>query len=683
MELLITEKKELSPTLCLNMIVKNESKIITRLFDSVISIIDCYCICDTGSTDNTCDIITNYFKDKNIPGKIIKEPFKNFEYNRNFSLTNCLGMSDYILFLDADMILNIKNFNKKDLVNADHFSILQGNDNFYYQNLRIIKNNGLYFYIGVTHEYINTPANSKNGLINKNELFITDYGDGGSKNDKAERDIRLLTEGIINEPHNSMRYLFYLANTYKDCGQNENAIETYKKRIQLGGWIEEIWYSLYSIGLCYKRMDKNSDAIFYWLEAYDKHPNRIENIYEITDYYRCKGQYKVALAFYNMAIKTLENNILNNIDKDSFLFLVNEIYTFKMFYEYILIAYYNGIINVNDIIIKFLNNCNLSHMKDNFIVNMKFYKDILVPQKVLDHSFSITKEINGNNIPLYSSSTSIIHAPNNNNEYYLNYRLVNYIIQKDTGRYLNCEKQVITYNKFCHLDNDFNPIVSTTDSITERIFESKETTRQYIGVEDLKIYFDKYSNSIKFIGTGFHQNNFIGVVSGNYNINDKYIESNDIKSSFTNNICEKNWVFFDYKNSTHVIYKWHPLEICKINENDNTLQLIESKNIMPLLFQHIRGSTCGFKFNDELWFICHLVSYENPRCYYHIFVVFDLDMNLKKYSAPFCFEGQPIEYCVGLIVENDRVIISYSVWDNKTKIAIYDKKYIDNKISYS
>ena len=54
------------PTLCLNMIVKNESKIITRLFDSVISIIDCYCICDTGSTDNTIELIKNYFLEKNI-----------------------------------------------------------------------------------------------------------------------------------------------------------------------------------------------------------------------------------------------------------------------------------------------------------------------------------------------------------------------------------------------------------------------------------------------------------------------------------------------------------------------------------------------------------------------------------------------------------------------------------------
>ena len=69
MELTITEKKT-DITICLNMIVKNESKIITRLFDSVLPIIDCYCICDTGSTDNTKEMITNYFKEKNIPEKL-------------------------------------------------------------------------------------------------------------------------------------------------------------------------------------------------------------------------------------------------------------------------------------------------------------------------------------------------------------------------------------------------------------------------------------------------------------------------------------------------------------------------------------------------------------------------------------------------------------------------------------
>jgi glycosyltransferase involved in cell wall biosynthesis len=108
-------KEKNVPTLCLNMIVKNESKIILRLLESVLPIIDCYCICDTGSSDDTIEKVEYYFKSKNIPGKIISESFKDFAYNRNFALHACQGMSDYVILLDADMVLKINNFNKEEL----------------------------------------------------------------------------------------------------------------------------------------------------------------------------------------------------------------------------------------------------------------------------------------------------------------------------------------------------------------------------------------------------------------------------------------------------------------------------------------------------------------------------------------------------------------------------------------
>jgi len=81
-----------------------------------------------------------------------------------------------------------------------------------------------------------------------------------------------------------------------------------------------------------------------------------------------------------------------------------------------------------------------------------------------------------------------------------------------------------------------------------------------------------------------------------------------------------------------------------------------------------------------VWFIVHLVSYEKPRYYYHMLVVFDDQLNLLRYSAPFKFEGECIEYCIGLIVEEDRVIIPYSTMDRTTKLGIYSKEYIESKI---
>ena len=99
------EEVDKIPTLCLNMIVKNESQVIIRLLSSVITIIDTYCICDTGSTDNTIELIKNFFEEHDIEGKIIQEPFKDFGYNRSFALKAATGMSDYAILLDADMIL--------------------------------------------------------------------------------------------------------------------------------------------------------------------------------------------------------------------------------------------------------------------------------------------------------------------------------------------------------------------------------------------------------------------------------------------------------------------------------------------------------------------------------------------------------------------------------------------------
>lgn len=677
-----------NPTLCLNMIVKNESKVILRLLESVLPIIDCYCICDTGSTDDTISIIENFFLNsiRNVSGKIVKEPFKNFEHNRNFALSSCVGMSDFVLLLDADMILKISDFNKKMLHNFDSMTILQGNDNFYYYNMRIIRNNGLYSYKGVTHEYINVPERNRNSSLKKDMLFILDLGDGGAKNDKNERDTRLLLKGIEEEPNND-RYHFYLANTYKDSGNFEKAIEYYEKRIKIGGWPQEVWYSYYNIGCCYKDMGKPNDAIVYWLNAYDYLPDRIESLYEIVTHYRVISKHKLALHFYNLAI----NMLSKNIDKDSFLFLKNDIYTHKIFYEYTIFASYVGVKNINAEVVKVLNNSDDNMCNTNLFSNMKFYKHILQPEKVLVFDSKTNINVNNDFIDFYSSSSCLI--PNEANDGYLmNVRYVNYYVT-EIGSYINCDKNIITANKFVEFSKDLN-------FIKEKWFDVSYDNRLYIGVEDIRIFKDVETNNVLFLGTGFHENYSLGIVKGHYDINKSSLISKEIKQTFTHQSnCEKNWVFVDYNNSTHVIYKWSPLQICKINDETNELNLVCNKE-MPKIFTHVRGSSSGFKYTKkiceinnenitidieetEIWFVVHIVSYEKPRHYYHMLVVFDNNMNLLRYSAPFKFEDQPIEYCLSIVVEDDRVLLNYSVWDRTTKIAIYDKKYIDSITSFS
>lgn len=688
MELTLSEG--ILPTLCLNMIVKNESKIITRLFDSVLPIIDCYCICDTGSTDNTVEIIENYFKDKGVPGKIVHEPFKNFCHNRNFALKSCVGMSDFVILLDADMILEVKEFNKEILNKAEKvdkvegFTILQGNDSFYYQNLRIVKNNGQFDYFGVTHEYLNVPPNTQIGSLNKDMLFINDVGDGGCKNDKSERDIRLLINGIKEEPENG-RYYFYLANSYFDIGRYDEAITTYKKRIQIGGWREEVWYSYYKMGICYARLDKMAEAAWTWMEGYDYYPDRLEALYELMKYYRVDGKNKIAFMIYTICKKHLESNI----NRDSFLFLHNDIYKSKIYYEYTIIAAYNDIKNINNEVVTLMNCHNDDSEINNLLSNMKFYKDKLNAKNVITLDNSIVTELNKENMTLNSSSSCLLKNSDNNG-YKLNIRYVNYVINEN-GCYLNCDKYIITVNRFIELNNELQP---TNDTWFDVDFDG----RRYIGVEDIRIFYDTYKNKLIYIGTGFQQNNTIGIVSGDYDVNFKKLHVNELKQNFNNSDCEKNWVFVDYKNENHIIYDWYPLKICKLN-TDNTITVSETKE-MPKIFSKVRGSTCGFNYfkkieentngnikidiaETEIWFVSHIVSYENPRHYYHIISVFDSNMNLLRYSAPFKFEGEPIEYCLSIVVEDERVLINYSTWDRTTRIGVYDKKYIDSIVKYT
>ena len=52
-------------------------------------------------------------------------------------------------------------------------------------------------------------------------------------------------------------------------------------------------------------------------------------------------------------------------------------------------------------------------------------------------------------------------------------------------------------------------------------------------------------------------------------------------------------------------------------------------------------------------------------------------MEIKRWSNLFKYEGEKIEYSLGLIVEEERIIISYSKWDSTPAIAVYDKKKVE------
>src|SRR5262245_5675664 len=123
-------------SLCLSMIVKNEAHVIQRCLRSVRPFIDSYSISDTGSTDNTMDLIREELAD--LPGVLTSDPCQDFATNRNLALSRCTG--DYILTIDADDVLES---NGKKLTldpQYDGFELQLFFPTFFYYQAKIVRN---------------------------------------------------------------------------------------------------------------------------------------------------------------------------------------------------------------------------------------------------------------------------------------------------------------------------------------------------------------------------------------------------------------------------------------------------------------------------------------------------------------------------------------------------------------
>jgi len=326
--------------ICFTAIFKNESKNVYRCLNSIKDIIDYVSICDTGSTDNTIQLINDWGKENKIPTKVHfgeEQVFKDFGHNRTLSYTKAIQsfpQADYLLLIDADMVVKIEPSFKNVKLNADSYLFEQVTPDIRYWNVRMISTKYKWECVGVTHEYWECKNKSSSHTKIK-DIWINDIGDGGSKENKFKRDIKLLTDGIndpsVNEGLKG-RYKFYLANSYKDSNQPKEAIEWYEKRIEHGGWIEEIFYAYLNMGRAYSSLNDLPKATEAFMIAWEKRPTRAESLYELSKMYRLKGHNNIAMMYAERGYKI-------KYPVDDNLFIDHKVYN-HLFLEEISIAGY-------------------------------------------------------------------------------------------------------------------------------------------------------------------------------------------------------------------------------------------------------------------------------------------------------------------------------------------------------
>ena len=466
------------------------------------------------------------------------------------------------------------------------------------------------------------------------------------------RDIELLKKSI-DEGKNLCRSNFYLANTYKDTKNFRNAIAHYEYVIENQTWDEEIFISYLNMGKCLMEIGDTEQAITSWLNGYNVCPSRTETIYELIKFYRANKQYELCMLFYSFVRNT-------SLPNDKVLFINSEVYDGLLDYEFTVFGYYllprypllfmDVLATTKQLLMKE----NLSSMSS-LLSNYKYYKRY-TSIKGMGTVYNVGHDISGYN----SSTPSIVKWLGDT--YLLNQRLVNYkIVNKKDYVVKDGDGKIRTKNRWVILDKNFERLDSGMFNDTD----DNEHKRIY-GIEDVRLIM--VGGNIYYSGTVQDPFTHRLLIS----INEYSHKESAITKRLTfhpkNNNCEKNWVMYDYNGKIKIVYQWYPLTIGHIEGNHFVAEdVIET----PEIFRHIRGSTNGVLIDNTVCFIVHMISLDNDvRHYYHCFVVMDKDK--KRFidiSLPFTFSiDNNIEYCLGLLVEGDDIIMTYSLNDSCSKI---------------
>jgi GR25 family glycosyltransferase involved in LPS biosynthesis len=338
-------------TICLNMIVKNEAHVIAETLENLYSYVkfDYYVICDTGSTDATKSIITNFFSEKGVAGEIHDHVWRDFGHNRTLALNAAYNKADYSFIFDADDKI-VGDFELVQPLRSDSYHFKFGNG-FNYLRVLMINSRQRWQFKGVLHEFITcTEASGTSETIQGN--YYVESGRRGARNNVANKyldDARILERGFHDEMNGgdkgmAERYAFYCAQSYKDGGDAyiKDAIQWYERVLTLNNWTQEKYYSCLMLAELYERhpdKDKSRDTLMkshnYLLMSSNYDSERIEGVATLIEQYRNHGMNTLV----NLMYHKYKGYSRNQTDK---LFVNQGKYDYCIEYNNSISAFYTG-----------------------------------------------------------------------------------------------------------------------------------------------------------------------------------------------------------------------------------------------------------------------------------------------------------------------------------------------------
>lgn len=314
------------------MIVKNEAHVIERALRSALPWMDTWCIVDTGSTDDTMSIIRRVAGDLGKPGVLYERPWVNFGHNRTEALHLAREQMDWMWMLDADDTIEGTPPSRTEFSAEDPgYSVTIHHGGMKQQRPHVFNSKMDWVYVGAVHEYAHCPGHRVTKCLPPT-VWVTARTEGSRSHDgrKYERDAELLEAELASGKADPGRTLFYLAQSYRDAGNRDKAIETYTKRIDNGGWVEETYMSYIFL---LQTSETLAERLAYAWKAQALVPSRRDAAFEVLSFARQTNQFTQEVYALGLAYKDMPLNT-------SHLFVNTAAYAWQYDDELSIIAYY-------------------------------------------------------------------------------------------------------------------------------------------------------------------------------------------------------------------------------------------------------------------------------------------------------------------------------------------------------
>lgn len=322
--------------LCLNMIVRDEAHVITECLDSVSAHIDYWVICDTGSEDATPQIVQDYFAARGIPGELHHHPWRDFGHNRSRALELVAGKATYAWVMDADDYL-VGDPDLSSLTAGSYDLQYRLSDECHYWRRQLFRMDLPWRYRGAVHEYAECAEPATAARLD-GDYHIAARSIGGARNrnpDKYARDVALLEQELEKSPGDP-RSTFYLAQSLYDHGDMEKAQHWYRRRAGMGGWEEEVFYSLLRVALALEASGADFAVLRgAFLDAWERRPGRAEPLCHLARLCRVQKAWQQAYLFARRAADT-------PYPEDDLLFVDASVWAWRALDELSIAAYWTG-----------------------------------------------------------------------------------------------------------------------------------------------------------------------------------------------------------------------------------------------------------------------------------------------------------------------------------------------------